>query len=517
MLEYEKKPIVIEKRTSNDGHNPISDSSDNESGPCEKQGLSRELKPRVVSLLTLGSAIGTGLIIGSGSALVRGGPISIFLAYLFTGSLLTVVIFSLSEMASFAPMDKGFSGYLTLYVDPAFGFAAGWNYFLKYAIVLSANLTAFGLVIEYWRPDLNVGIWVTVLYVTVFATNFLAVRYFGEIEVWLTCAKLLVLLIIFIVCLVITCGGGPDHTTIGFRYWRSDGFLPYLVKGNTGKFLGWWACVIQSIFGFMGSEMIGIIFGEAVNPKKTIPKASFNVIFRICFFYIFGVFILGLAVSPTNAKLVKAHSTNANASPFVIAIQASGIKVLPGFINACLLIFITSSANTDIYICSRQLYGLAKDGAAPKIFLKTSKYNIPVAGCIAGSLLGLLAYMNTKTSAATVFSYITSTVSVFGILNWFYILLAYINYNKAIKAQKIARSEIAFRMWFQPYAAYVTLFFVVIITIFNGYNAFVIKFNYKAFLTCYIGIFANILMICGYKFYHHTKFVRPANIIFPGQ
>lgn len=508
----EKNIVTVAEPTVNDN---FSSADDVES--LSEENLSRDLSPRVVSLLTLGSAVGTGLIIGSGTALARGGPISIFLAYLFTGSLLAVVIFSLSEMASFHPMDRGFSGYLTKYVDPAFGFAAGWNYFLKYAIVLSANLTAFGLVIGYWRPDINVAVWVTVLYVNVFAINFLAVRYFGELEVVMTVAKLTVLLLIFIVCLVITCGGGPDHTTIGFRYWRESGFLPYLVKGNTGKFLGWWACVVQSIFGFMGSEMIGIIYGETANPRKTIPKASRNVIIRICVFYIFGVFILGLAVSPHNPKLVKAKGTDANASPFVIAISSSGIKVLPSFVNAFLLVFITSSAYTDIYICSRQLYGLAKDGAAPKVFLRLNKYKVPVVGCVAGSLLGFLAYMNAKKSAATVFGYITSTVSVFGILNWVYILLAYINYNRAIKQQKIPLSEIPFRMPFQPYAAYIALFFIAIITVFNGYSAFILKFKYKTFITSYIGIFANFVLILGYKLYYRTKMVKPIEITFDRQ
>lgn len=508
MFEIKNTVTVVEPILSD------SASSRDEGGSNNEATLSRELSPGVVSLLTLGSAVGTGLIIGSGTALARGGPISIFLAYLFTGSILAVVIFSLSEMAAFHPMDRGFSGYLTKYVDPAFGFAAGWNYFLKYAIVLSANLTAFGLVIGYWRPDINVAVWVTVLYVNAFVVNLLAVRYFGKLEAFMTVAKLTILLLIFIVCLVITCGGGPDHTTIGFRYWRESGFLPYLVKGNTGKFLGWWACVIQSIFGFMGSEMIGIIYGETANPRKTIPKASRNVIIRICVFYIFGVFVLGLAVSPHNAKLVHAHSTDANASPFVIAISTSGIKVLPSFVNAFLLVFITSSAYTDIYICSRQLYGLAKDGAAPKIFLRLNKHKIPMVGCVVGSLLGFLAYMNTEKSAATVFGYITSTVSVFGIHNWFYILVAYIHYDRVVKSHGVRLDEIPFRMPFQPYAAYIALFFVSVITFFNGYSAFILKFNYKLFITSYIGIFANVLLVLGYKLYYKTKWVKPEEITF---
>ncbi|QEU63102.1 hypothetical protein KDRO_F10440 [Kluyveromyces lactis] len=489
-----------------------SESVDLDSEKQVADGLSRDIKPRTMMLLTLGSAIGTGFIIGSGTALKRGGPISIFLGYLFTGSILSVVIFSLAEMASFLPMEKGFSGYLNKYVDPAVGFAAGWNYFFKYAIVLSANLTAFGLVIQYWREDINVAVWVTVLYVSVFVCNFVAVRYFALVEYWLTVAKLLVVIIIFITCLVITCGGGPNGKTIGFQYWKDPGFVPYLVKGDTGKFLGWWACVVQSIFGFMGSEMIGIIFGEAHNPKKTIPKASFNVFLRIFFLYVVGVFILGLSVSPTDPQLVKAGGTNASASPFVIAISSSGIKVFPSFINACLLVFIGSSANTDIYICSRQLYGLAKDGAAPKLFLKLNRYKVPYWGCVIGSLLGFLAYMNVNASVSTVFGYITSTVSVFGIINWFYILVAYVNYQRAIKAQNVPREEIPFRMIGQPYLAYISLFFVVVITIFNGYNSFIPNFQYKTFITTYIGILVNAVLLLGYKIYHRTSIRNPLEI-----
>lgn len=482
------------------------------SGP-EPVQLARSLNTRVSNFLTLGSAVGTGLIIGSGTALQRGGPISLFIAYIFTGSLLSIVIYSIGEIAAFSPMDKSFSGYVAKYVDPAFGFAAGWNYFLKYAVVLSANLTAFGLVIQFWRHDLNVGIWVTVLYVVVIACNFLAVRVYGEIEFWLTLAKMTLLVLIFLVCLVITCGGAPDHKTIGFQFWRESGTLPFLVPGNTGKFLGWWACVVQSVFGFMGSEMVVVVANEMKDPRKTIPGAARLVIIRIICFYIFGVFILGLAVLPLNPAL-GTGGTNANGSPFVIAIKTSGIKVLPSFINACLLLFIGSSANTDIYICSRQLYGLAKDGLAPSFFMKLNRRKVPYWGCIFGSLLGLLAYMNTKESAATVFGYISSTVTVFGILNWIYILLAYIGYTRALRAQNVPREEIPFRMWGQPYIAYVALFFVLLITFFNGYNAFITSFQYKTFITSYIGIFANAVLIVGYKVYHRTSFVKPAEIDF---
>ncbi|ODV71576.1 uncharacterized protein CYBJADRAFT_131197 [Cyberlindnera jadinii NRRL Y-1542] len=478
--------------------------------------LKRDFKARHVNMLAIAGAIGTGLIIGSGTGLKRGGPASLFLGYLFTGSLLMVVLMSLGEMAAFSPMDKAFSGYPSRYVDQALGFAAGWNYFFKYAIVLPANLTAVGLIIQYWRKDLNVGIFITVFLVAIIVVNWFNVKFYGELEFWSAAAKLITLTICFITCIVITCGGSPTNQTIGFQYWREEAFQEYLVDGGTGRFLGWWACVIQACFAYVGSEAVGVVFGETPDPKKNIPKASKQVLFRIAFFYIFGVFILGLAVSPTNPLLAQASGSNASASPFVIAIKTAEIKVLPGFINGCLLIFVGSSANTDLYLGSRTLYGLAKDNFAPKIFLKLNSNGVPFIGCVFTALFGLLAYMNCSDSSAVVFGYFSSAVTVFGILNWLNIMIAYLGYYQMTVVQKVSRDDIPFRMWGQPYTAYYAIGCISLITFFNGYNAFITSFHYKSFITSYIGIAAYLIMIAFWKLYHKTQRVSSddANALF---
>jgi amino acid transporter len=230
-------------------------------------------------------------------------------------------------------------------------FATGWNYFFKYAIVLANNLTAAGLIIQYWRADLNVAIWVTVFAIIIIAINVLNVGSFGESEFILSSLKIITLLIVMFTCLIIALGGGPNHERIGFRYWKNPGaFATYLQPGPLGRFLGFWACMVQSCFAYTGTEVVGAAFGETPNPRRNIPRAVKQTLWRICVFYIVGVLLLGMAVPYDNERLVGATKakTSAAASPYVIAIQLAGIKVLPDIINACLLFFVISAANTGM-------------------------------------------------------------------------------------------------------------------------------------------------------------------------
>lgn len=150
-------------------------------------------------------------------------------------------------------------------------------------------------------------------------------------------------------CFIVALGGGPNGERTGFRYWNNPGpFAEYLVPGMTGKFLGFWACMVQSCFAYTGTEVVGAAFGETPNPRRNIPRAVRQTLWRICVFYIIGVLLLGMAVPYDNDRLVGATKakTSAAASPFVIAMRIAGIKVLPDVINACLLVFVISAANT---------------------------------------------------------------------------------------------------------------------------------------------------------------------------
>ncbi|KAF9873897.1 dicarboxylic amino acid permease [Colletotrichum karsti] len=475
---------------------------------AESGQLKREFKERHVSMIAVAGAIGTGLIIGSGTGLVRGGPASLLIAYTIIGAVVFFMMTALGEMGTMLPSDKGFAGYATRFVDPALGYATGWNYFLKYIVVLPNNLTAAGIIIQYWRPDLNVAIFVTTFTVAIVAVNFLHVSFFGEAEFWMSAVKLLVIIMLILTCFIISVGGQPSGEVIGFKYWHDPGaFGSYLVEGPTGRFLGFWAAMVQACFAYTGTELVGVAFGEAPNPRKTIRTAVRQTLWRIVFFYIVGALVLGMSVPYTNEMLIGGtkKGTGAAASPFVIAVQLAKIPVFPHIVNASLLIFVISAANSDIYIGSRTLFGLARDGQAPGIFAKTTENGVPVWGVAFTSLFACLAYMNAAKNSSTVFTYLVSLVTVFGTLNWVSILVSYVQFTRGMKAQGISRDIMPYRGPLQPYGSYFSLLITMCIVFFNGYNAFIPKFTVSTFMTSYIGIAIYLVNIFSYKFYAKTK------------
>ncbi|KAK3334533.1 amino acid permease/ SLC12A domain-containing protein [Neurospora tetraspora] len=503
----------------------VSYSSENgrvdDDGEGEGEGpddLHRGMKPRQLNMMAIAGAIGTGLIIGTGTSL-KLGPGSLLIGYLIMGIIVYIVMVALGEMGAWLPHKKSFSGYATRFVDPAFGFATGWNYFFKYVIVLPNNLTATGIILQYWRPDINVSVWITVFGVAIIAVNLIHVAFFGEAEFWMSLIKALVIVMLILLCFIIALGGGPNHVRTGFRFWRDPGaFAQYsasagddkvVIQGATGRFLGVWACMVQATFAYLGTELVGVAFGETPNPRKNVPRAVNQTLMRIVFFYIGGILVLGMAVKYTDPLLGSVKKTSGLASPFVIAAKNAGINKLDDAVNGLLLIFTISAANSDIYLASRTLWALAKDGQAPAIMNKTNKRGVPIPAVILSSLFIVLGYMNATKGSSTVFGYFVSLVTVFGALNWVAILVSYLFMIKAMKVQGVPREAMPYRNILLPWGAPIALFLTILVIIFNGYGAFFPHFQVDKFVTSYIGIPVFLINIGWWKVFKKTKRVRP--------
>ncbi|KAI0046119.1 dicarbixylic amino acid permease [Auriscalpium vulgare] len=473
-----------------------------------EETLHRGLKARQISMIALGGAVGTGLIIGSGTALVRGGPLGILLGYSFVGMVCYLVLVALGEMAAYLPHKKGFAGYATRFVDPAFGFALGWNYLMKYLIVTPNNINAAGAVIQYWTTKINIAVWM------VFSINLLGVRVFGELEFWFSSIKVIALIGLLLMGLIIDLGGNPHGDRYGFRYWQH----PYGPMGSylqarvhnphLAIFLGFWSTLTNALFAYIGTELIGVTVGEAQNPRKNIPIAIRRTFFRILVFYIGGVFVIGLIVPRTSDEIFVANKskTGAAASPFVVATSLAGIGTLNHIINAAVLVFVLSAANSDLYIGSRTLYALALEGKAPSIFRRVNRLGVPWPALILCTLFTGLVFLNVKSSSQRVFGWFVNLVSTFGAITWMCICFSHIRFMKALKAQGFSRDDLPYKAPFQPYGSWFALVSTAIITIFKGFDTFM-PFKKDTFATSYVGLPAFVLFYGGYKIYYRTRLI----------
>ncbi|KAF1931660.1 uncharacterized protein M421DRAFT_417425 [Didymella exigua CBS 183.55] len=481
--------------------------------------LHRGLKSRHITMIAIGGAIGTGLIIGTGKALAQSGPGSILIAYTSVGFLVYIVMTALGEMAAWIPHSSGFAGYATRFVDPALGFALGWTYWCKYIITTPNQLTASALIIQEWVPDtrVNPGIWILIFLVVICTVNYFGIKFFGELEFWLSSIKVIVIVGVIILSFLLAVGAGPGPAT-GFKYYKNPGaFKPYIGTGAAGKFYGFWSSLVNAVFAYLGTELIGVTVGEAQNPRKTIPRAIKLTFYRILFFYCLSVFFLGMIV-PYNSddlKFANTQKSKASASPFVVAIKLAGIKALPDILNACILLFTFSASNSDLYIASRTMYGLAEEGHAPRIFKWTDKRGVPVPALAISALFCCTAFMNAASSSTVVFGYFVNLTTIFGLLSWISLLVSHIWFVRARRAQGITDNQLAYVAPFGLWGSIIALFFCCLIALTKNFNVFTRSpktygdFDYKNFITGYLGIPIYLICIFGYKFFMKSKGVKP--------
>ncbi|KAH8169386.1 amino acid permease domain-containing protein [Sarocladium implicatum] len=494
---------------------------------AEGTRLHRGLKARHITMIAIGGALGTGLIIGTGKALANAGPGSLFISYTFIGTIVFIVMSGLGEMAAWLPLSAGFTGYATRYCHPSLGFALGWTYWFKYIIVTPNQLTAAALTIQFWvdRDKVNPGVFVAIFLVLIVCINYFGgIKFFGEFEFWLSSFKVIIVLGIILFSLIIACGGGPDGDARGFRYWNDPGAFAEWKPMREGysttssdlkQFLGFWSVMVNATFAYLGTELVGVTAGEAQNPRRSIPKAIKLTFYRILLFYCLSVFLVGMIVPYNSEELAFANSQSnpsAAASPFVVAAQLAGVKTLPHIINACILIFVFSAANSDLYIASRTLYGLASDEAAPAIFKKTDRRGVPYPALAVCTVFALLAFLNVSDDSREVFIHFVNLTTIFGILTWISLLVTHIYFIKARRAQNIAEDSLPYKAPLGIWGTYIALFFCCLIALTKNFDVFIktegISFHYESFITGYLGIPLYIILLFGHMIYTKSRGVK---------
>ena len=489
--------------------NDISENNDDLSiekhdGTLMKQGL----KSRHVQIIALAGAIGTGLFVGSGAALAACGPAGLLVGYLILSVIVWLVMNQIAEMVTYIPVP----GQTTVYAlcqrytgNPSLAFACGINLYYAQALLVPAEITAAAFVIQYWTP-INPGAWIAIFWVTSFAINFCAVKFFGEVEFWIGLIKIITIIGLIILGVVIFFGGAPNsHGVLGFHYWKHPGaFVEHLAHGNTGKFLACWTSVIKSAFAFILSpELITACAAEAEHPRVNLPKATSRFIYRMIFFYVCGSLTIGIMVAYNDPRLmnaIDAGASGAAASPFVIGIQNAGIPVLNHIVNAAILTSAYSCGNSQMFSASRTLHSMALRGEVPRIIARTNRFGIPIYSVTMTALISLVAFLNVSNSSSIVFTWLTNISTVSGFISWIFIGIIYIRYRKAMDYHNM-NDRVTFRPPLQIPGAWFSIFFFSLVALTNGYGVF-FDFNANDFVAAYITLPIVFILYVGHMIWY---------------
>ncbi|CBJ81866.1 aromatic amino acid transport protein (APC family) [Xenorhabdus bovienii str. Jollieti] len=413
---------------------------------AEQSTLKRGLKNRHIQLIALGGAVGTGLFLGIAQTIKMAGP-SVLLGYAIGGFIAFLIMRQLGEMVVEEPVAGSFSHFAYKYWGNFAGFLSGWNYWAMFILVGMAELTAVGMYIHYWWPEIPTWISAAIFFVLINAINLINVRLYGETEFWFSIIKVTAIIgmIIFGAYLLISGTGGPQASVTNL--WQYGGFMP---NGVSGLIMA----MAVIMFSFGGLEMVGITAAEAEDPEKNIPKATNQVVYRILLFYIGSLSIL-LSLYPW-MNVVE------GGSPFVLIFDHLDNFWVSNILNVVVLTAALSVYNSGVYCNSRMLYGLAKQGNAPRILTKVNQRSVPVLSIGLSALATSIGVLVNYIMPGKAFELLMALVVTTLVINWIMICLAHLKFRTAKNAEGI---KTKFQAFWYPFGNYLCLIFLAFILV----------------------------------------------------
>ncbi|KAI2631286.1 amino acid permease-like protein [Xylaria nigripes] len=466
-------------------------------------GVKRGLKTRHLSMMALAGIIGPGLLVGSGTALSGGGPASLIIGFGIVGIIVFSVMQSLGELTTLYPSGGAFTKLADRMVDPAFGAAVGWTYFIAWFAVLSNEYNAVTSILSFWSEKVPIWGYFLILWSAFLGFQLLGVDTFGEAEFWLALLKIAGLVAYYIFGIVYASGGINGADAIGFRYWHDPGAFADGFAGVARVF------VFCSTF-YAGVESIAVAATETKNPGKAVPLAIRQVFWRIIFVFIGAAFFFGLTC-PANADGLINGSSRALQSPMTIAIQNAGWDGGVHLINAFILVTCVSAINSSIYISSRTLLFMAQDGKAPGFLGWTDQRGVPIPAIIIANAFGALSLLNVSAGAAKAYSYIVNLSGVSTFLVWGSISFIHIRFRQAWHAQGYTAEDLPFKSLWYPWNAWFGLIANVFLALVQGWVNFA-PFNAGNFVDAYVLLPLFAIIYFAYKLWNKTQYWRLEDI-----
>ncbi|KAI0134786.1 amino acid permease [Xylariales sp. AK1849] len=396
-------------------------------------GLKKAISTRQFVFMAAGGSIGAGLLIASSIALKVGGPGGLLFGFLIVGMAVALTMGSLGELAAAYPSAGSFYDYSVQFISPSWGFAMGWNYIVNFILVVPFEITVMTLVAQYWNVELSSGYLIPIFIVGLLIPALSGAKWYGEAEHTFGVIKVVTLVAFSITATIIAAGGvgaDPRHGT-GFKYWEGGAY-----RGGVTGFL--WVFVAAGL-AYGGTEMLGLSVAECEHPVRVMPLAFKIVCVRIFVCYVLPLLMTGLVIGTDTFKQFKDLPIT---SPFVLAIRAANIPILPDIFNATILIAVFSMANASVFASSRALRAICDQGMGPKILSRTNERGVPLNALIVVFIFSLIAFVNCAPSGGQIFDWLLALASASNFFTWLSINVCQIRLRLALKKQGKDASEV---------------------------------------------------------------------------
>lgn len=416
--------------------------------------LARNLKNRHVQLIAIGGTIGTGLFLGAGKSIHLAGP-AILLAYLLTGIICFILMRALGDLLLSNLNHRSFIDFINDYLGPTASFVTGWTYWICWIAIAMSEVTAIGLYIRFWFP--NVPQWLPGLIVLVIllALNSITVALFGETEFWFALIKIVAIIILIIagIFLIATHYKTPVSQASLTNLTKFGGFFP------TG-WHGFLLALQMVVFSFVGIEMVGLTASETQDPETVIPKAINEIPLRIILFYI-GSLLVIMAIYPWS-------KIDPNASPFVTVFSNIGIKSAASIVNFVVLTAAASACNSALFSAGRMLFSLTLHHSNRHLrkLGRLSKTQVPANALIFSGIVIAIAVLLNIVIPNGVFTLVSSVATTCFIFIWGAIIVAHLRYLQT-KAGRLSQ----FKVPGAPYTDYLVLIFLALVTVVLLFNS----------------------------------------------
>lgn len=426
---------------------------------AETEGLEKGLSARQLQMIAIGSAMGTGLFLGSGARLEQAGP-SLALLYLVCGFFGYLILRSLGELIVHRPSSGSFVSYSREFFGEKAAYAAGWLYWFNWAMTAVADATAIAIYFRWFGQYVNwindVPQWVSALFVviTVLALNLVSVKLFGELEFWFSLIKVGALVVFLLVGIYFVAFGSPSGADTGFHLITNNGgFLP---NGLLPAMI-----VIQGVvFAYAGIELVGTTSGETKDAERVIPRAINAVMFRIAVFYFGSILLLCMLLPYT--------SYSANESPFVTFFASIGIDAAAPITQLVVITAAFSSMNAGLYSTGRIMHSMAMAGSAPKFAGKLTAKGVPFGGILLTTLVALAGVVLNYLVPSEAFEIVLNLAALGTMAGWAAITLSHMRFVQLTKKGLYQRPK--YRAPLTPVANYLTLAFLVGVIILMAFD-----------------------------------------------